>query len=159
MWNLLAASTMKPEELEFVVDSRAETVKNSKSLRTVVIANGEVRSHVLACKQGPHRMSASHINQSQSLVLGGWLRNVHHLVVIQLHAVQVACGSDWILRRTYSAGLAQILLQQSRHTARTLKTSTLRFQAKSKTPLVTGAGFWNKLLTSSSNILSHQTSM
>ena len=38
-----------------------------------------------------------------SLVLDGWLRNARHLVVIQLHAVQVACGSNWILRRTPSA--------------------------------------------------------
>ena len=37
------------------------------------------------------------------LVLDGWLRNARHLVVIQLHAVQVACGSNWILRRTSSA--------------------------------------------------------
>ena len=38
-----------------------------------------------------------------SLVLDGWLRNARHLVVIQLDAVQVACGSNWILRRTLSA--------------------------------------------------------
>ena len=37
-----------------------------------------------------------------SLVLGKWLHNVHHLVV-QLHTVQVARGSNWILRRTSSA--------------------------------------------------------
>ena len=37
------------------------------------------------------------------LVLDGWLRNARQLVVIQLHAVQVACGSTWILRKTFSA--------------------------------------------------------
>ena len=38
-----------------------------------------------------------------SLVLGVWPRDVRHLVIVQLHAVQVACGSNWILRRTSSA--------------------------------------------------------
>ena len=38
-----------------------------------------------------------------SRVLGVWLRNVRHLVIVQFHAVQVACGSKWILRRTSSA--------------------------------------------------------
>ena len=37
------------------------------------------------------------------LVLDGWLRNARQLVVIQLHAVPVACGSNWILRKKSSA--------------------------------------------------------
>ena len=58
-WSLPAASVMKPEEREFVVDSGAfmhtlsrkdlnsaelEPVKVSKSLTTVVTANGEVQT-------------------------------------------------------------------------------------------------------------------
>ena len=38
-----------------------------------------------------------------SLVLGVWQRDVRDLVHIQLQAVQVACWSDWILRRISSA--------------------------------------------------------
>ena len=38
-----------------------------------------------------------------SLVLGVWLRDVHHLIFIPLHTVQEACWSNWILRRISSA--------------------------------------------------------
>ena len=38
-----------------------------------------------------------------SLVPGVWLRDVRHLLFIQLHTVQVACWSDWILQRIFSA--------------------------------------------------------
>ena len=58
-------------------------------------------SHVLVRRRGTTQ-SACEPCQSKSvwsLVSG----NVHHLVVIQLHAVQVARVSNWILRRTYSA--------------------------------------------------------
>ena len=60
-WCLPAPSTFKPEEREFVVDSRAsmqcmiskkdlnsaelETVTTSKSSTTVITANGEVQTH------------------------------------------------------------------------------------------------------------------
>ena len=54
----------------------------------------QARNHVKCLQAIPIKVS---------LVLGGWLDNLHHLVVIQLHAVQVARGSDWILRMTSSA--------------------------------------------------------
>ena len=38
-----------------------------------------------------------------SLVLGVWQRDARHLVLIQLHAVQTACWSNWILWRISSA--------------------------------------------------------
>ena len=44
-WCLPAPSTLKPEESEFVVDSRAETVTTSRSPTTVFAANGEVQTH------------------------------------------------------------------------------------------------------------------
>ena len=42
-----------------------------------------------------------------SLVLGVWLRDVGHLIFIQLHTDQVACWSDWILR-TISAAMQTV---------------------------------------------------
>ena len=47
-------------------------------------------------------MSAA-VSIKVSLVLGAWLRDVRHPVFIQLHTVQVACWSNWILRRISSA--------------------------------------------------------
>ena len=50
-----------------------------------------------------HQPSKGSIPIEVSLVFAGWLRNARHLVVTQRHAVQVACGCSWILRRTSSA--------------------------------------------------------
>ena len=50
-----------------------------------------------------HRAMSAAVSIKVSLVLGVWLRDVRHLVFVQLHTVQVPCVSNWILRRISSA--------------------------------------------------------
>ena len=77
MWFTL----ISPQRLQFLERPRA-------------LSGSQARYHVECLQAIPIKVS---------MVLGEWLRNVHHLVVIQLHAVQVACESNWILWKTSSA--------------------------------------------------------
>ena len=93
-WNKTAKSSDSLDCWERGFGEKCGRLVSLCGLRWFACLVSQARYHVECLQAIPIKIT---------LVLGEWLHNVHDLVVIQLHAVPVACGSNWILRSISSA--------------------------------------------------------